>query len=441
MNLFELPSCDPQITVTPNSTQIKSKVRLNTPIRNQVEIRTEALDDLLPDDHKARFIWDYVNQLNLDEILNTIKAVENNPGRPATDPRILFALWILAITEGIGSARMIERYSNEHIAFKWICGTVPVNYHTISDFRTKYGKELDKLLTESIAILMHSGLVTLKRVSQDGMKVKADAGKGSFRKEDSLKDLLNKAKEQIDFLNREMENNPSECSERLKAARKRAAEERINALQDSIKELKKYREEKEESFRKERKKLKKKQKDDMKISVTDSQARIMKMNNSGFSPAYNVQLATDHKKRAIVGVKVVNNASDYGQLVPMLNQLKNRLGRVPDEFIADSGYFSHESIEKATKAHKGCKLYIKPRNTDSHNSTEGKSKVVIELEKRMATDEVKPIYNERASTAEWANAVNRNRGLSKFFVRGLEKAQAMVCLFAIVHNMLILYNN
>lgn len=430
-----------QITLEHKTSDIKSRARLLIPERLQVEMRVAALDDMIAEDHQVRFIWEFVNKLNLSKILNKIKSVENGPGRSATDPRIFLSLWILAIIEGIGSARTIERYCEEHLAFKWICGGVSVNYHSISDFRANHGEELDNLLTESVAILIHKGLVNLKRVSQDGMKVKAHAGKGSFHREPTLKDSLKIAKEQLIALNKELEGSLSDYSERIKAAKRKVAEQRVSKIQDSINELEKYRQQKEKTLIKERKKLSESVKQEMRTSTTDPECRKMQMNNKGYSPAYNIQFATDHKNRAIVGFDVTNNASDYGQLSCMLEQIQNRYDRNPDEILADSGYFSHADIEKASKIGKNTLLYVPPRNPDSYLTTKGKSKVIIDLEQRMINPLVKTMYKERASTAEWTNATNRNRGLWRFCVIGLKKVKAVVCLFAITHNMLLAYYN
>lgn len=430
-----------QSSVDKNSAFLRSKIRLSVPIRNQVEVQINALDDLLPDEHKARFIWEYVNKMDLSHLMLKVKSTESNAGRPAIDPRLLLSIWLLAIVEGIGSARMIERYCSEHIAFKWMCGGVKVNYHTISDFRINHENELDKLFTESIAILMHSGLVTLNRISQDGMKVKANAGKGSFKTKQSLNESLKEAQEQVDALKAELETNPAECSNRVKAAKKKAAEERYKKIQDSLEELDKYTKQKADTSKKQRKKLKETEKEKTKVSTTDSQARKMQMNNQGYSPAYNVQLATDHCKRAIVGVKVINNSADYGQLNPMLNQIRERLGFVPKEMLADAGYFSHTDIEAVSKANQECSFYIRPKNKYSYKQTAKKSEIIQELEERMASDKSKRIMKERASTAEFVNAVNRNRGLSQFQVRGLDKVNCVMLMFAIAHNMMIAYFN
>lgn len=298
--IFQLPELpkEPKITKTQSS-----KPRLNSPVRNQVVMRFSSLDDLLSEDHKVRAIWDYVQQLDLSQILSKVRVTEGSVGRSATDPYILLALWLYATVEGIGSARVIERYCSEHIAFQWICGEVNVNYHTISDFRTNYKKELDDLLTQSVAILMKRGLVTLKRVAQDGTKVRASAGTSSFRREKSLLEYKKEAEEHLAALQKEIAEDPTKHVSQIEARRKRTIVERKTKAEEAIKELAILRKEIEENKAGYTKKEIEKKVENARVSKTDCKARKMKMANSGFSPAYNVQFATDTKSQAIVGVR------------------------------------------------------------------------------------------------------------------------------------------
>jgi transposase len=230
----------PKANLEPNLSNLpKGKPRVKSPIRNQIEFVNSCLDDLLPEEHAARNIWDYVNQMDLSLFLNKINATSCNPGRPATDPKILLAIWIYAIIEGIGSARVIDRYCSEHLAFKWLCGGVEVNYHTISDFRRNNSNEFDELISEIIARLMYRNLVKLKRVSQDGMRVRASAGSSSFRRKPKLKELLREAKEQMDCLKKELDEDASSCLSRQTAAKKRATEERLQRVQEALEEHRK----------------------------------------------------------------------------------------------------------------------------------------------------------------------------------------------------------
>jgi transposase len=121
--------------------------------RRQVLLRPVDLERLLPEGHRARAVWDFVAGLDLSTLLEEIRAVAGHPGRPAIDPAILLSVWLYATTEGVGSARAIERLSEEHDAYRWICGGVSVNYHTRSDFRVGHPEVLDRLLAESVAAL------------------------------------------------------------------------------------------------------------------------------------------------------------------------------------------------------------------------------------------------------------------------------------------------
>lgn len=158
--------------------------------RKQIRMAAVDMEELLPPDHRARSIWDAVGGLDLSAFYREIVARGSAPGRPAVDPKILVALWLYATTEGIGSARHVARLCERDDAYRWICGGVSVNHHLLSDFRVMREGELDELLTQVIAVMMHQGLVTLKRVAQDGMRVRASAGAASFRREESLRACL-----------------------------------------------------------------------------------------------------------------------------------------------------------------------------------------------------------------------------------------------------------
>lgn len=426
--LFELPK---HIESNKLDNISHGKPRLKIAIRNQVEILTGSLDDLLPEDHKVRSVWTYVEQLDLSIILNKIKSVESHPGASAIDPRILFALWLYAFIEGIISAKMVNRYCKEHIAFKWICGGVSVNEHTISDFRTQHGDAFDDILTQSIGVLSHQGVINIERAAQDGMKVEAHAGKSSFRREKTLKEHLKKAEDYVKNLKKDFNEDPSKYSPRQAAAKKRAAEERVKKIKCALEELKKHRAQKAASQKKNNKSFSEKDKEKMRASITDPQARVMKMPNSGFAPAYNVQFASECKYKAILGVQVVQAGHDYGQLAPMQQQLIRRYGKAALELLADPGFLEQSDVDEVSK--KSC-LFIP---CDNVKETKNKSQTMLDMKKRMETEEAKEIYKERASTAEFVNARVRTRGLIQVLVTGLAKVQVVATLFAIGQNMLV----
>jgi transposase len=386
------------------------------------------LESLLAEDHPARAIWAVVEKMDLSKFEATIAAREGHAGRPAIDPEILVALWIYATSEGVGSAREVERLEEMHHAYQWICGGVHVNHHALSDFRVDHKEALDDLFTQILGVLTHQGLVELRRVAQDGMKIRASAGAASFRREKSLTKCLEEAREQVKEVAREAEAG-EDVSIRRKAAQERAARERVERVERAVAELPKAREAKKE-----------KDKGEARVSTTDPEARVMKMGDGGFRPAYNTQFATDTKTRVIVGVDVTNSGSDMGQMPPMLKNIDQRNGRLPAEHLVDGGYPKKESIEQA--AQQGVKVYApvqkpKQEGVDPHQPKPDDSAEVADWRKRMGTPEAKEIYKDRAATAETTNADLRcNRALDRLVVRGLPKVRCVVLWAALTYNIL-----
>jgi transposase len=405
--------------------------RLRTAVRDQIVFRSAALDDLIPTEHTARVIWEYVVGLDLIALFEPIKAVRRRPGRSPIDPRILLALWLYATTRGVGSARQLDALCRTDIAYQWIVGDVSVNYHTISDFRTDHGDLLNDLLTKSVAVLLTEGLVDLERVAQDGMRVRASAGAASFRRRPTLEEALTEAQEQVDALKKESEGgDPTASNRRQQIARERAARERAERVQAALNRLPELESKKPA-----------KEKDKARCSTTDAEATVMKMANGGFNPAYNVQFATDTKTQVIVGVEVLTVGSDQGQMGPMVEQIADRYDKVPGAMLVDGGFAKHEDIETVSGAEVGCTVYApvqKPNDpkVDRHAPHAADSEKVAEWRQRMGTEEAKTIYKERAATAECVNALARGRGMLQFLVRGVKKVRSIALWHALAHNVL-----
>jgi transposase len=408
--------------------------RLKRAEREQVEFRACCWNDLLPDEHHARMVWEYALSLDLSPLDETILAVERRPGNSAIDPRILFSLWLYATLRGIGSARELDRRCDPttgELAFQWICGGVSVNYHTLADFRVAHVELLDRTLTESVAVLCHEGLVTLERVAQDGMKVRASAGAASFRREPTLQEHLTEAREQVAALKQELQSDPGAASRRVQAARERAARERAERLAKALEQLPLVQAQKQGAEEKEQ----------ARVSMTDPEARVMKMANGGFNPAYNVQLGTDTATQIITGVDVTNSGGDQGQLAPMVEQHVVRYDQPPAEMLVDGGFVKKDDITQVSPPHGNTTVYApvqkpKKEGIDRHAPHAGDSPAVAEWRQRMATDEAQQIYKERAATAECVNAIARNRGLQQFRVRGRPKVLAVVLWYVLAHNLI-----
>ena len=401
--------------------------RVLTPVRHQVELRPYHLDGAVPADHRVRAVWSFVEGLDLSVLYSEIKSVEGGSGRSATDPRILMALWLFATVEGVGSARAIARLCEEHIAYEWICGGVGVNYHTLSDFRVENVVVLDELLTQSVAVLMKEGVVDLSRVAQDGMKVRASAGAASFRRKKTLRSCLAEAREQVQALKAEVEEDPSRATRRQQAARERAVREREERVKRALERAKQLAKEKPTA----------KEKAAVRASTTDPDSRVMKMADGGFRPAYNVQLMTDTQSQVIAGVDVTSLGNDQGQLKPMLDQVEERHGVEPAETLVDGGYVRRAELDAVAKRTTVFAPVPQPKNPaiDPYQPTENDSAAVAEWRRRMKTAAAKRIYKERAATAECVNGQARNRGLLRFLVRGIDKVKAVALWYALAHNM------
>ena len=404
-----------------------------------MKIDERSLDQLLPPDHEARTVWAYVDGLDLSLLLARIKAVEGNPGQPTIDPRILLSLWLLATLNGIGSAREVDRLTRQHIAYEWLCGDVSVNYHTLADFRSQNEEFLSGLLTDSVATLMEQGLVDLEEVAQDGLRVRASAGAKSFRRQKSLEECLEKAKQQVDALRAQVDEDDGAVSRRQQSARERAARERQERIEEALRQREQLAQ-RQEQVKKEKGAKRKKE---PRASTTDPDARTMKMPDGGFRPGYNVEFATDTKSGIIVGVDVVNVGSDSGQLLPMAEQIEERYEQMPERLLADGDFANLEDIETLHTEHE-VEVYapiknaeqMKAKGIDPHQAKPNDSPGVGAWRERMRTDEAKTIYKRRAQTAEWANARVRNCGLRQFLVRGLEKVRSATLLYALAHNLM-----
>lgn len=428
---------------------LKAPARVLTPNRLQVELHPSNLESLLPEGHQARLVWSYVEQQNLKGIYDTIKAREGSAGRSAIAPEILFSLWLYATIDHVGSARELARLTTAHDAYRWICGGVQVNYHSLSDFRIEHGEALDDLLTDSVAALTAVGAVKLKRAAQDGVRVRASAGAASFRREDKLNEHLKAAREHVEALKQQIEADPGELGRKQAAARTRAArerEERVRAALNCLPEIK-------EIKRRQGKKAK-----DARASSTDAEATVMKMGDGGFRPAYNTQFATDCDSQVIIGVDVVSIGSDMGQLAPMVEQVQKRCGCTPGEWLVDGGYAKHEQIDAVSEKTTVYAPVPEPKNTKKTNTDDGDnadktadkagktidkyapkagdSEAVAQWRARMATDEAQEIYKLRAAAAECVNAQARNRGLVLLPVRGKAKVKCVALLHALAHNLM-----
>jgi transposase len=422
------PTTQPLVDDSPSSAAApKPQPRLRCADR-QTLLPAMPLEDLLAPEHLARTVWEFVQGLDLTPLLETIRSVEGRPGRPAIDPKLLVALWLYATIEGISSARAVAWLCANHHGFRWLCGGVEVNYHTLADFRVAHIEFLDDLLTHSVATLMEQDLIDLNRVAQDGLRVRASAGAASFRRRPTLERCLQDAQTQVQRLRDEIATDPGEASRRQQKARERAAREREERIRKALERMP------------EMEAKKKADKEKARVSTTDPEATVMKMADGGFRPAYNVQFSTDTASQIIVGIDVATCGSDQGQMAPMVEQIHERYEQYPQDVLVDGGFVKHDDIDTVSAPEKDCTVYgpvrqPKDASKDRYAPHATDSAAVAAWRQRMATPEAQAIYKDRAATAECVNALARNRGLRQLWVRGVAKVKAIALWYAIAHNL------
>jgi transposase len=407
--------------------------RLRVPDRQQMTWEPCCLDERLPVDHPARMVWEVTGRLDLSAFYDGIGARGESPGRASTDPRLLVALWLYAAVDGLGNGRKLARLCEEHDAYRWLCGGVSMNYHTLNDFRVGHQRALDDLFTRVLATLMHHDVVKVNRISQDGTRVRASAGAKSFRRRPRLEERLAEARAHVQALRAQGDEETGE-SARRRAAQERVARERLSRVESALAEMSKV----EESMARQRQR-KPAKKGEPRASTTDPEARKMRMADGAFQAAYNVQIATDPVSRAIVGIDVTNHGTDHGEDEPLRQQVERRTGGKVTEQLLDGGFVKRESIEQAAK--QGVAIYAPLRGTAKDGALcmhqPNDSPAMAAWRTRMVSEEGRRVYKERGSTSETVNAdLKTFRGLQAFAVRGLKKVRCVALWSALAYNIM-----
>jgi len=469
--------------------------KLRTVDRTQTMMANIYVEELIPADHKARAIGELAGRLNLDRFAESLKTQAGGAGRPAWDPRLLVSIWVYAYSEGIGSAREIERWLEYEPGFQWLCGLGSINHHTLSDFRVKQKKALDELFAQMLALLEKEELLSLERVMHDGTKVRAQAGSDSFRRGKTVHEHLERARKVVEAMG-----DPREDRDRREAAQERAARERAERLERVAEELEKIRAAKEPAER-----------EAARVSMSEPDARMMKHGDNAIAASYNLQISTDAKEKAIVGIHPSQSSSDAQSLPAAVKEIEKNLGAKPVQMVVDGGYTNRGSMEamaaqqidligsmtdpaersaatlkgmgidpgfgpqffiwdEATntlrcpakkqldykgQSRKSGNLYRQyqalagdcaacafrsqccPKSSNGRivSRLETENEVVTAMRRKMDTRGAKAIYRQRGEVAEFPNAWLKDKiGLRKFHVRGLAKATTEAVWACLTYN-------
>ena len=411
-------------------------VRVISPDRAQLRWDMVDLDSQLPDDHRARVVWAFVQGMDLGELYDRIKARDEVAGRPATDPQVVLAVWLYATMEGVGSARAIDRLCQQHAAYRWLCGGAPINHDLLAEFRRENAATLDRLLSQSLTGLIAEKLVTLEELMIDGTKVRARAGRGSMSKRKRL-ERIEKA---VAALKEELDKDPAEPERRRKQRAVQAAEEharRVERAHQKLAGLAKEQAERAKTHAKQEA-----EKGEPKVSVSDPEARLMRLADGATAPAWNVQVATANG--FIIAIDPTDRRNDGGLAPGLVETVAERCGRVPQRLLADTRAMPQEDIVKLGERYPGMTVYSPPAPERTDVSAETLRKrlwtrcreapAVQAWRARMASAEGQEIYRRRKLT-ERAHGIIKNRGMARFVVHGREKVRAVCLLQALALNL------
>lgn len=244
----------------------------------------------------------------------------------------MVSIWVYAYSQAISSAREIERVMEWEPGFQWLCGLQAINHHSLSDFRVNHEEALKELFARLLGLLEASGFVNLERVMHDGTKIRAQAGADGFRREKSLREHLERARQAVESMGDPR--GADSHQDRRQAARERAARERHDRLEEACQQLQSLTAEcsREEEKRKAR------------VGMTEPEARFMKHGDNAIAPSYNAQITTDAEQKIIVGAHLSQCSSDAQSLMPALEEVQENLGRQPEQVVVDGGFTNRDTI-------------------------------------------------------------------------------------------------
>jgi len=315
--------------------------------RSQLHWGPIDVESLIESDHPARAIWSLVSRLDLSNLENSGRSVKGKAGAPRHAPQVLVSVWIYAYSQGIASARAIERMMSYEPGLRWLCGDEAVNHHTLSDIRVGNGDRLRELFTQVLGVMAEEDLLDLTTLMQDGTKMQAVASKNSFRRRATLEQHMESARVAVEKLEQQSANQQEQEAEDQKRTRRKQqqAEQRVDRMKRALEQLA----ERESNVRPSGR-------DQLRVSESEPDARVMLQTNGGWEPSYNVQMTTEAKSKLMLNVDVVQAVNDLGQLLPAIEQAREQCQQLqpsaailPERMVADGGYTSRQNVEAAAE--------------------------------------------------------------------------------------------
>lgn len=397
-------------------------VRLREPVRDG-SVVWRLTEDSLPLTHPARLLWEVLGTFDLSAFTAHSRATTDHRGRSNHSTRLLLTLWLYGLCQGMSSARKITRQLDTDFAFRWIAGDMSVCHDRLSRLRSDHRVALDDLFTTVVGQLLHHELLSLDLAAQDGVRVRAHAGAASFRSARGLASCEEQARLHLRAVLAQQDDPALTTAQ--KARRLNAAKDFQARVEEAKRHLASLPAPKPSPrpARPRARTTKAKKTSTPRASTTDPEARVMKMADGGFRPAYNLHLTTVGSAlggpRTVIGVLVSNIGSDMGSLVPMLDEVQRRTGRLPTTLWLDTNHAKHSDIEQGRQ--RGVRVLVPEMESSYDKGTHVHHSPELDAWRAdMATDEAKELYRARAGLCEVSNADLKGRhGMSQLLVRGM----------------------
>ena len=361
-----------------------NKVTFKPYTMEQPSLLPASLEELIPADHLVRVVNRVMDELDLEPILNEYKG----GGTSSYHPRMMVKVLVYAYTQKVNSSRQIAKGLRENVNFMWISGNNRPDFRTINRFRSSVMKEgVEVVFSEVLQYLIEGGYVTLGNYFLDGTKIEANANKYKWvwakstakykeRLQEKIQELLEKIEqeneaEQEAYGDKDLEevggdNKPGggglgsdELQKWIERLNERLAETMKNKKDARTKGIRKLQEEylpRQKKYEAQEKILAGRNS----YAKTDHDATFMRMkedamHNGQLKPGYNVQIGTENQ--FVLGFSIHQKSNDITCLIPHMQQLEDRLGRLPRRVIADAGYGSQENY--AYLEQNGAEAYVK----------------------------------------------------------------------------------
>jgi transposase len=433
---------------------------------NQTYLLPPDLKEWVPRNHLIWFISDVVDTLDLSAIYGTYEK-DDPRGRAGYHPAMLVKVLVYAYCVGKPSSRKIEKATWEEVAFRVLAGDQHPDHDSIADFRKRHLSALAGLFVQVLLLCRKAGLVKLGHVALDGTKVQANASKHKAMSYERMCETEQRLQHEVAELLREAERVDEEEDRQYGRGRRgdelpdelAFRESRLRKIQEAKAELEREAKEKAQKEEKDARRRQEKREEEerkrgrrfggAKVQIpdpeeakpeptaqrnfTDPESRIMLDGaTKGFVQAYNAHVVVDSEAQVIVAASVSNQSNDVVPFVPLVQQVAENLGELPEKVSADTGFFSQSNVTEPAIA--SVKLYVPPRKTITCLPE------ADEMRATLATDEGREIYRMRKAIVEPVfGQIKDGRGFRRFSFRGRQKVEAEWDLICLTHNLLKLF--